>query len=99
MLYNITIYVKLTTMKNEAYFQNINPKFAETVMRSHNKSRQINEELLQLISRVRLLEDNLLEEQYRYEMLVENNNQYKERLNLLKMKSEGQQAHLKRLNE
>ena len=30
-------------------------------MRNHNKSKTINEEMLQLISRVRLLEDNLLE--------------------------------------
>jgi len=33
--------------------------------------------MLQLISRVRLLEDNLLEEQYRHEMLVTNNNESK----------------------
>ncbi len=69
------------------------------VYSSRENAKSINEELLEMVGNIRSLEDHLLAEQYRQELLLEQNALYKSQLDKLNSRNELQRHRIASLEE
>jgi SMC interacting uncharacterized protein involved in chromosome segregation len=69
------------------------------VYSSRENVKSINEELLEMVGHIRSLEDQLLAEQYRQELLLEHNTLYKSQLEKLNSRNELQRHRITTLEE
>jgi hypothetical protein len=71
----------------------------QNVYTSRENAKSINEELLEMVGHIRSLEDQLLAEQYRQELLLEQTTLYKSQLEKLNSRNELQRHRIARLEE